>query len=606
MDSPRFECSPTTIAMNTNSALSLLFALILILSLSQCKRQEIIPIVDDDDIINTDPVLTMDQIKVGHDFNWSNSNSGNLEVTMKSAPEIETEGETVLLVDRDQNIISKAIVKSHRAYFLIKTPIENSDFSLVYPNTGISKPLSVLNGYTDFYIETPPRDSATASPFKYAPKVKKDFRFFKPSTINSKGLNLIQNPYFDQNNLIRNSNNYNKLRTPGNWYYRFGKNIGTSTVNGNKVFTNTRNSSQVIAQSVAVQPTTEYNVRLYYSGSLSLYLDEFNNSNSWVTDNSITTHYNNNSASKNIITSSTTAYLQLYFTMAKSSYIDSIVVEEVPSIVDADGDGVADSQDDYPNDATKVYRIMYPTTGYQTLSFEDLWPSKGDYDFNDIIISAKTEYATNASGDYVWAKCNLSLDACGSSLPSGLGVHFLKSDNTAYTTQKLSSVTGDATIESNVNNCAIVYTNHFDEQTTYYTNTGSGHNATPEVFNFEVFFDNTKSNAPVTYMADFFYFRTDDRTHEIHLSSFPPTSKANTALFGTYDDEPGYTYSTENGLPWGMEVVTANKTFKHPKEKKPIVTAYSQFGQWANSKGMNYKTWHNNWDNAYVYSWSKK
>ena len=54
---------------------------------------------------------------------------------------------------------------------------------------------------------------------------------------------------------------------------------------------------------------------------------------------------------------------------------------------DTDEDGVSDLFDDYPNDPEKAFDNYSPAEGqFGTLAFEDLWPAKGDYDFNDIVI----------------------------------------------------------------------------------------------------------------------------------------------------------------------------------------------------------------------------
>jgi hypothetical protein len=54
---------------------------------------------------------------------------------------------------------------------------------------------------------------------------------------------------------------------------------------------------------------------------------------------------------------------------------------------DSDGDGVSDQFDDYPDDPLRAFNNFYPSEdGFGTLAFEDLWPGKGDFDFNDMVI----------------------------------------------------------------------------------------------------------------------------------------------------------------------------------------------------------------------------
>ena len=58
---------------------------------------------------------------------------------------------------------------------------------------------------------------------------------------------------------------------------------------------------------------------------------------------------------------------------------------------DKDGDGVADSQDEYPEDAERAFNnYSLGENTFGTLLFEDLWPSFGDYDLNDLVIDYKT------------------------------------------------------------------------------------------------------------------------------------------------------------------------------------------------------------------------
>ncbi len=58
-----------------------------------------------------------------------------------------------------------------------------------------------------------------------------------------------------------------------------------------------------------------------------------------------------------------------------------------PPPVDTDGDGIANTLDMYPNDATRAFDNYYPSkTVFGTLAFEDLWPGKGDYDMNDLVV----------------------------------------------------------------------------------------------------------------------------------------------------------------------------------------------------------------------------
>lgn len=56
---------------------------------------------------------------------------------------------------------------------------------------------------------------------------------------------------------------------------------------------------------------------------------------------------------------------------------------------DSDGDGVPDDKDDFPLDPTRAYAERYPAAqgNLASVAFEDLYPSLGDADYNDMVAS---------------------------------------------------------------------------------------------------------------------------------------------------------------------------------------------------------------------------
>jgi LruC domain-containing protein len=90
-----------------------------------------------------------------------------------------------------------------------------------------------------------------------------------------------------------------------------------------------------------------------------------------------------------------------------------------------------------------------------------------------------------------------------------------------------------------------------------------------------------------------FIFRTKDRTHEIHLPGYRPTSKADISKFGTGSDvtnfDNEYFYKTGKGLPWGMNLPV---TFVYPRELVSIIKGHLKFNQWATSGGYSFMDWY--------------
>jgi hypothetical protein len=82
------------------------------------------------------------------------------------------------------------------------------------------------------------------------------------------------------------------------------------------------------------------------------------------------------------------------FTPFDAAKTDKIQPIDTPT--DTDGDGVSDVRDEYPTDPKRAFNNYYPSknnTG--TLAFEDLWPAKGDYDFNDLVVDYNFNQVTN-------------------------------------------------------------------------------------------------------------------------------------------------------------------------------------------------------------------
>ncbi len=292
----------------------------------------------------------------------------------------------------------------------------------------------------------------------------------------------------------------------------------------------------------------------------------------------------------------------------------------LPVIQDADSDGVADADDAYPNDATRAYNNYYPAAGKGTLMFEDLWPTTGDYDFNDYVASYRYNLVTNAANRVVEMKLALTTRAIGASLKNGFGFQ-LNNIEPIY----VSSITGTQT-----NNASWVSTaSNGTEEGQDYANIivfddafkilpspgGSGVNvdpanpyATPVVQNITITFST---------LSDLILFKDDiifnpylivnqDRGREVHLPNFVPTKKANVSLFGTGQDATNPSankyYKTKTNLPWALQI---EAEIPYPKTKIDILQAYPNFASWAESSGASFTDWYQNLsgyrDNTKIY-----
>ncbi len=276
-------------------------------------------------------------------------------------------------------------------------------------------------------------------------------------------------------------------------------------------------------------------------------------------------------------------------------------------ILDADNDGVVDSQDDYPNDNTKAFNNYLPGANtYGTIMFEDLWPSKGDFDFNDLVINYKINQITDAANKVVEIDASYKIKAVGGAISNGFGIRF-----DGLNANQIQSVTGTHLSSGNQISVASNGTENgqdkaviilFDKtshliypQGTSFVNTVQA-NPTINAYVFNVVIKlSSPTNPSLIGIApyNYFIFRTNTRGHEIHAINKSPTTLANTALFSTIDDVSNVGtaqyYRTISNLPWAIDVPDE---IDYPSEKNDIVTVFTNFADWAQSAGLIKSDWY--------------
>ena len=249
----------------------------------------------------------------------------------------------------------------------------------------------------------------------------------------------------------------------------------------------------------------------------------------------------------------------------------------------------------------------YPASGPGTLAFEDLWPSKGDYDFNDMVIDYQFEIITNSFNLVDQLKCTFTLKAFGAYFHNGFGFQLpaaiLASDLTV-TGYSLSSgyvtLSGNGT-ESGQSKATIIV---FDDAYRLMPHPGNGTGVNTEQaapYVTPVTLQITIDFKPDTYsyfdldIAHFnpFIIVNQNRNVEVHLPDYPPTSLVDQSLLGTQDDKSipstGKYYKTQNNLPWAINIY---ESFAYPLEKVDVTSAHLHFVEWATSGGQSYPDWY--------------
>lgn len=307
-----------------------------------------------------------------------------------------------------------------------------------------------------------------------------------------------------------------------------------------------------------------------------------------------------------------------YATANPVEAISNANVKPADTPLDTDGDGTADTFDAFPKDASKAYINYYPAQNvWGTLAFEDLWPYKGDYDLNDLVVKYNYTIVSNSKNQAVEMTASFQPVASGASFNNGFGLDL------GIPSGYVSSVSGSKLskgyiktaangVEDGQSNAVII---PFDAAQSLLKD-ASG-NFTMNTFMEQPFFKadiiqmtiqfnsgvstNTGSSASLI-MGNLnpFLISNLNRGAEVHLPGFKPTKLADLSLLGQGSDATnpasGIYYVTKENYPWALNFT---EPFQYPTEGNAINNAYSHFFEWAASGGAFFKDWYSNTQPGY-------
>ena len=272
---------------------------------------------------------------------------------------------------------------------------------------------------------------------------------------------------------------------------------------------------------------------------------------------------------------------------------------------DTDNDGVPDVIDDFPNDPEIAYVTYTPSElGQGSFAFEDQWPIKGDYDFNDLVIRNRFVTYLSPANEGVKIDIELTVEAVGAVFENGFGFKFpFHPDSVeSITGQNLSRgitsanakglETGHASDEAVVIAFESAKDITNDPNTQFVNTVDENSYVTPGVVTLEISFTSPMPANEISGIPfDPFIFIDQDRGREVHLIDTPPTALANQTLLNTQDDrsENSKYYVSDNNLPWGIYVY---HKFRYPKEGQRIDEGYNRFVDWGTSQGSSYTDWY--------------
>jgi LruC domain-containing protein len=318
------------------------------------------------------------------------------------------------------------------------------------------------------------------------------------------------------------------------------------------------------------------------------------------------------------------AMFQVSVSPITSLDLTGVAVADTGEPKDTDADGISDLFDNYPTDASKAFNNYFPAKdAYGTLAYEDQWPLKGDYDFNDLVVDYRINQITNAQNKVVELKATYLFRAAGASFTNAFAFEL------PIAPEKVASVSGQwfagstdhaynpespwIYLDLNENGTeklqdkAVIFV--ADDTAAFLgrlINTEpEGQVTAPKIREVTVTFTEPLSakdlgKAPYNpFIVTDIYHELETqcdcqkRGTEVHLPHNAPTSLADTSLFNTGDDtssaDLGTTYKTADNLPWALHIPSQ---FDYPIENSHISLGHINFSTWASSGGATTQDWY--------------
>ncbi len=255
-----------------------------------------------------------------------------------------------------------------------------------------------------------------------------------------------------------------------------------------------------------------------------------------------------------------------------------------------------------PVDPGNEFTTYFPSqSGWGTYAFEDLWPFKGDYDLNDMVLNFRVSIVSNSSNKVTKLIFDYTILAVGATKIPAVAFQL---DNVPAA--NIGSVTGQ-----------VLGSGFPFSAAANGTETGIALAVIPlfnnprDIVPFPVFLNTEKNRehiiAPtkqivvtlstpvdqslITMQSFNLFISTDERGKEIHLPSYIPTSKFNSLLVMGKPISTNDVFKSYDGMMWGLMFPDS---FAYPMESASIIDAYTHFSAWATSGGATNADWYSN------------
>lgn len=231
------------------------------------------------------------------------------------------------------------------------------------------------------------------------------------------------------------------------------------------------------------------------------------------------------------------------------------------------------------------------TTKHGIYAFEDMWPARGDYDMNDVVVDCEHQMEYS-NGKVLKETFILTTYQNVVEKVSGLAMRL----NTKVTPSKI--VMKKAPKGGNAQTCSFTK----DAKEGYYYLTDNVKSEINTSYIFEITYSTAQELNKTASIEPFLYGIRDGKNWEMHLPNMKPTGNMDTSFFGTENDASDPSkgkYFVRNSLyPFAFYLAGAtaedflDTILATRNESKPIDLFYPEFLRWSTSNGTQNQDWY--------------
>lgn len=221
-----------------------------------------------------------------------------------------------------------------------------------------------------------------------------------------------------------------------------------------------------------------------------------------------------------------------------------------------------------------------------SLAFEDNWPKQGDYDMNDVVIYFSSTVVKDIDKDNLVRTTTTFIPVNnGAAYTNGFGFQLDKvpANKASVTVTQEGNLIKDS-FESGTEKPVVML----------FSDIKTALNKPITVVIHHGKYANIKEEDCLPPYNPFIF--VNERSHEVHLPDYKPTSKANEELRGTENDlkqdDNGKEmfYISKDNMPFAIYI--SGVEFKWPSESMTITEYYPQFQSWRDSFGKENEDWY--------------